>query len=81
MAYIELIDPKNATGLLKRIFDAAMQRAGYIAHIIRVMSQDPKSCEASMGFYGALMKSNNALTGAQREMLATVVSNVNDCFY
>ena len=34
-----------------------------------------------MQFYTSLMKTENALTAAQREMLAAVVSNVNDCYY
>jgi len=29
----------------------------------------------------ALMKSDNALPAKQREMLAAVVSNINDCYY
>lgn len=81
MPFIEQIEPQDAKGRLARIYDAAMKRAGYVAGIIKVMSQDPPSCEASMGFYGALMKADNGLTPAKREMLATVVSNVNDCFY
>lgn len=81
MPFIEQIEPDGATGRLKRIYDAAMKRAGYVAGIIKVMSQDPRSCEASMGFYGSLMKAENDLSPARREMLATVVSNVNDCFY
>jgi alkylhydroperoxidase family enzyme len=81
MPFIEQIEPDQATGRLKRIYEAAMKRAGYIAGIIKVMSQDPASCEGSMGFYGSLMKAKNELSAARREMLATVVSNVNDCFY
>lgn len=81
MPFIEQIEPAAAAGRLRRIYDAAMKRAGYVAAIIKVMSQDPASCEGSMGFYGALMKAKNALSPARREMLATVVSNVNDCFY
>ena len=81
MPYIQQIEPEQAESRLKRIYDAAMKRAGYIAGIIKVMSLDPRSCEGSMAFYGSLMKAENELPAAQREMLATVVSNVNDCFY
>lgn len=81
MPYIQQIEPDNATGRLKRLYDAAMKRAGYVAGIIKVMSLDPGSCEGSMGFYGSLMKTKNELSPARREMLAAVVSNVNDCFY
>ena len=81
MPFIQTIAIESATGRLKRIYDAALKRAGYVAGIIQVMSQDPVSCEGSMAFYGSLMKSENGLQPATREMLATVVSNVNDCFY
>ncbi|MEM7456737.1 MAG: peroxidase [Planctomycetota bacterium] len=81
MAFIDLIQPEQAAGKLKMLYDAAMKRAGYVANIIKIMCHDPDSCNSSMAFYGTLMKMPNALTGAQKEMLATVVSNANDCFY
>lgn len=81
MAYIKQIEIEEATGATKSLFQASIERAGGIANIIRVMGQDGRSANASMGLYVSIMKSPNSLTGAQREMLATVVSNVNDCFY
>lgn len=81
MAYIELIPTDQATGATENLYAAAKDRAGGVANIVRLMSQDGTSAAASMGFYVALMKSPNGLSGAQKEMLAAVVSNVNDCFY
>lgn len=81
MAFIEQIDDDAADGVLARVYDAARKRAGGVANIIRVMSQDGPSTQASMGFYVSIMKRDNALDAARREMLATVVSNVNDCYY
>lgn len=81
MAHIKQIPKERADGVLKRVYDAAMSRAGRIANIIRVMSHDGRSAQASMGFYVSLMKTDNALPARQREMLATVVSNINDCYY
>lgn len=81
MPFIKTVKPDQAAGRIKKIYDAAIKRAGYVAGIIQVMSQDPGSCDGSMTFYGSLMKASNGLEPAQREMLATVVSNVNDCFY
>jgi len=37
--------------------------------------------QGSMGLYTSLMKRENALSPARREMLATVVSNINCCYY
>ena len=81
MAFIELVSEEDATGTLARIYAGGRDRAGGVANIIRVMSQDAASLQASMGFYLALMKRENALDAARREMLAAVVSNVNDCYY
>ena len=44
-------------------------------------SQDAATVRSSLMFYVSLMKSHNALSPARREMLAAVVSNVNDCYY
>ena len=81
MAYIKQISRNEATGMVEKLYTAAESRAGGVANIIRVMSLDGRSANGSMGLYSSLMKSSNSLTAARREMLATVVSNVNDCFY
>ena len=81
MAYIRLIEEAEATGELKTLYDQGRARAGGVANILKVMSQDAHSMKASMGFYLGVMKRPNALSAARREMLATVVSNVNDCYY
>lgn len=81
MPYIRQIDESDAVGTVAAVYEAAKQRAGSIANIIRVMSRDGASLQASMQFYVALMKSPNALDRAHREMLATVVANANDCYY
>jgi alkylhydroperoxidase family enzyme len=81
MARIRQIDEGDATGPLKQIYDAAIGRAGEVANIIKVMSLDPRVAQTSMQFYVTLMKSDNALEPSRREMLAAVVSNVNDCYY
>lgn len=81
MSWITQIGEDEASGRLARLYENARKRAGYVAGIIKVMSRDARSAEQSMAFYVALMKSPNALDAARREMLATVVSNVNDCYY
>lgn len=81
VSYIEQVNEENADGLVAGIFGTARQRAGYVANILKVMSRDGRSLQGSMQFYVSLMKSPNALSPARREMLATVVSNANDCYY
>ena len=81
MAFIKQIEDKDATGLLRRIYDASKARAGYVANIIKVMSCDPAATEVSMQFYVGVMKTRGPLSRARRELLAAVVSNVNACYY
>ena len=81
MAFILQISEAEAEGPLARIYDAASQRAGGVANILKVMSLDAHVLQGSMALYVNLMKRDNALPAPQREMLAAVVSNVNDCYY
>lgn len=81
MAYIEIIEPEAATGLLKSEYDEAIKRAGKVFNILKVQSLNAKSLRASMQLYIATMHSPSGLSRAEREMLATVVSRANDCFY
>ena len=81
MAFIRQVNDDEAEGALGRVYDAARGRAGKVAGIIKVMGLDPPLVQASMQFYMSLMKRPNALSGATREMLAAVVSNINDCYY
>ncbi len=81
MAYIELVSNEEATGRLKTMYDAAIARAGRVYNIVRTMSPNPATLEASMLLYMQVMKGPSKLPRKEREMLATVVSRANDCFY
>lgn len=81
MAYVRQVSESEATGLLKKVYDAARDRMGSVANVIKVMSADARATQASMQFYVRLMKTENSLDAARREMLATVVSNAAGCYY
>lgn len=81
MAFVRQFETADADGLLQRVYKAAIERAGGVANIIRVMSLDATVCQSSMMLYASIMKRDNSLVPADREMLATVVSNANDCYY
>ena len=52
-----------------------------LAGALALQCHDPAVLQESLRFYIQLMKTPNALSAARREMLATVVSNANDCYY
>lgn len=81
MAWIKTVVPGEARGLLRRLYDEAVERAGKIFNVIRIQSSRPKVLRASTDLYLEVMYGDSALTRAQREMIATVVSRANNCRY
>ena len=82
MAWIRIIEPAEAQGLLAKLYEAARRRAGKVFNVIRVQSLRPKVLRSSTQLYLEVMHSrDSALSRAQREMIATAVSRVNGCFY
>jgi alkylhydroperoxidase family enzyme len=79
--HIRLIDVDEATGPLAREYEAAMGRAGKVYNIVKSMSLNPLVLERSMGLYKAIMFGPSELSRVERELLAVVVSNANDCHY
>jgi uncharacterized peroxidase-related enzyme len=81
MAYIEMIEPEKATGALKAEYETAIKRTGKVFNILKVQSLNPAVLRAGIQLYLATMYGPSSLSRAEREMLATVVSQVNECFY
>jgi uncharacterized peroxidase-related enzyme len=78
---LRLIDVDEATGELKREYDAALGRAGKVFNIVKAMSLNPRVLRTSMELYKAIMFGPSELSRAERELLAVVVSCANDCHY
>lgn len=81
MPYIRQVADHEATGAVRRELDKAVRRAGRVWNIVRIMTPNPQALRASMSLYTTLMHGESPLSRAQREMLATVVSQVNQCVY
>jgi len=81
MAWIRTIPPDEAIGSLRRLYAAAVRRAGRVFQIVRTMSVAPPILEASMELYKRLMLPAGGLGRRRREMLAVVTSATNRCHY
>ena len=81
MAYIDLVKPEDAAGLVQVEYEKGIRRSGRVYNILKIMSRSPQALQASMRMYLAIMFGESELSHAQREMLAAVVSWTNDCFY
>jgi uncharacterized peroxidase-related enzyme len=82
MPWIRTVAPGEATGLLKRIYDEALARAGKVFNVLSIQSLRPEVLQAGIDLYRELMFSpKSPLSRAQREMIAVAVSRANDCHY
>lgn len=77
-ARIEIIDYDRAEGKMKELYD---RFNGQMANILSVHSLNPKSLEAHLDYYRVIMFGKSPLPRRLREMIATVVSSTNECFY
>lgn len=81
MAFIDKIAADDADGLLRRVFQARSKAAGRLWEIVAVQSLNAATLRDSMRFYAQVMCGESDLTRAQREMLAVVTSQINECHY
>lgn len=81
MAYIRTIEPEEAEGELKEVYDDLIRKRGKLAEIHKLQSLHPQSIVDHMDLYMTIMFASSPLKRAQREMMAVVVSRTNDCLY
>ncbi len=82
MAWIKTVPEEQAQGVLAKQYEAARTRAGRVAKIVKLHSNHVATLRASMSLYTATTTTeDNPLSRVERELIATVVSRTNDCFY
>jgi uncharacterized peroxidase-related enzyme len=81
MPIIETIQPEDATGELKEIYDELIQSRGKIAEVHKIQSLNPKSIVNHMDLYLTLLYGKSPLKRVIREIIAVVVSKANQCEY
>jgi uncharacterized peroxidase-related enzyme len=81
MAIIETIQPEDATGELKKIYDDLIESRGKIAEVHKIQSLNPESIVNHMDLYMTLLYGKSPLKRVRREMIAVVVSRANECEY
>lgn len=82
MAWIRTVPVDSAEGLIGRLYQFAVKRAGKVFQINQIQSLLPKVLLASTRLYEEVMFGRrDTLTRAQREMIASAVSQVNGCYY
>lgn len=81
MAWIKIIPEVEATGRLAELYEKYHEPWGGVDEIIKIHSLNVKSMQAHFDLYAHLMRGRSDLSRIQREMIAVVVSAVNQCRY
>ena len=81
MAYIEYGDDRPDDVLSELLRKYNDPKIGQVDNILRIHSHNPRAMRAHFDLYKNVMRGKSELSFAQREMIAVVVSRVNDCHY
>ena len=82
MSFIKVIDPQQASGRLKKIYQRVQAPDGQVDHVLQVHSLRPHSLEGHMAIYKAVLHhSGNRLPEWYLEAIGVLVSRLNGCSY
>ncbi|WP_337871841.1 peroxidase-related enzyme [Ignavibacterium sp.] len=81
MAYIKLISETEADGKLKEIYQNISSKRGKLSNIMKIHSLMPDTMIKHLDLYLSIMFSNSNLSREEKEILAVVVSKLNNCDY
>jgi len=82
LSWIKTISPDEAADRLAQLYARMVDpHTGRVGNILSIQSLDPASLEAHHALYRAVMRPTRSLRGAEREMIAVVVSRTNQCHY
>lgn len=82
MSWIRTLADDQAAGELRRLYDAARDpESGRVDNIMSIHSLHPAGLQAHLGLYLTVMRGTTTLPKVEREMIALVVSRLNECHY
>lgn len=81
MPRIKVIEPKDAVGDLKQVYDDVLERRGAVANVLQIQSLHPATLRTHLDMYLSILYGKSALTRQERETIAVTVSQANGCKY
>lgn len=81
MSWIETIDLEDADDDLRALYDEIIDARGKVSNVLKGHSLNPAAMAAHLELYDTLLFGRSALTRAEREAIAVVVSVENNCTY
>ena len=81
MAWINVINEEKATGSLKDQYNNLIEPWGGVDNILKIHSLNPESLDAHVRLYKMAMYGKSGVQRREKEMIAVVVSTINQCHY
>lgn len=81
MAWIETIDENEAGEELYNVYKELKRKRGKISNILKVQSLLPKTMKDHLELYTHIMFNASKLSREDKELIAVVVSKLNNCSY
>ncbi len=82
MAWIDTKREDEWDGALAELYGRVVDREhNRVDNIMQIHSLDPSGLEGHLGVYNAAMSGTKTLRKVERELIALIVSDINDCHY
>ncbi len=81
MAWIKQINEDEAKGKLQKVYNKISEKRGKLANIMKVHSLDPVTMQNHLNLYLSIMFNKSGLNREEKELVAVVVSALNNCAY
>ena len=81
MAWINTINERDADGSLKDQYAKLKDSRGSVDNILKIHSLNPESLDAHVRLYKTIMYGKSPIRRVNREMIAVLVSSINQCHY
>jgi len=81
MTYIKAVDPSEAQGAVKRVYEEVQKKAGAVPTFLRVLGLRPDILESAWTLGNRLMDEPHALSPITKSLIASYVSKINSAEY
>ncbi len=81
MPWIKQINENDAEGKLKEVYNDLSQNRGKVSNIMKIHSLDPETMQHHLDMYLSIMFNNTSISREEKELIAVVVSALNNCAY
>ena len=81
MAWIDTINERDADGSLKDQYAKLKDSRSGVDNILKIHSLNPESLDAHVRLYKTIMYGKSPIRRVNWEMIAVLVSSINQCHY